>query len=177
MFASWIPEITELAAQRNKYGGKYNKDVRKRYTGKRCTKWLNHFFTYPLFSDHSKLMIFILLTYMLFIMQKNETKKYRFDEYSTCKRNILSIVVLVLYFSKYTSSTPSYFSFNILRKKFKIIFFVTQRSSKHLNIIKIKCSSSKFMYIRLRSLRPDQRKIGWTESYKTELWILFRFQI
>lgn len=41
MFASWIPEITELAAQRNKYGGKYNKDVRKRYTGKRCTTWLN----------------------------------------------------------------------------------------------------------------------------------------
>lgn len=32
VFASWIPEITELAAQRNKYGGKYNKDVRKRYT-------------------------------------------------------------------------------------------------------------------------------------------------
>lgn len=33
MFASWIPEITELAAQRNKYGGKYTKDVRRRYTG------------------------------------------------------------------------------------------------------------------------------------------------
>lgn len=38
VFASWIPEITELAAQRSKYGGKYNKDVRKRYTGKCCTK-------------------------------------------------------------------------------------------------------------------------------------------
>uniref|UniRef100_A0A182W2Z9 BK channel n=1 Tax=Anopheles minimus TaxID=112268 RepID=A0A182W2Z9_9DIPT len=32
VFASWIPEITELAAQRNKYGGKYTKDVRRRYT-------------------------------------------------------------------------------------------------------------------------------------------------
>lgn len=32
MFASWIPEITELAAQRSKYGGTYNKDPRKRYT-------------------------------------------------------------------------------------------------------------------------------------------------
>ncbi|XP_063705831.1 calcium-activated potassium channel slowpoke isoform X21 [Culicoides brevitarsis] len=31
VFASWIPEITELAAQRNKYGGKYNKDLRKRH--------------------------------------------------------------------------------------------------------------------------------------------------
>ncbi|KAL7018335.1 hypothetical protein ACKWTF_010719 [Chironomus riparius] len=31
VFASWIPEITELAAQRSKYGGKYNKDVRKRH--------------------------------------------------------------------------------------------------------------------------------------------------
>ncbi|CAG9559902.1 unnamed protein product [Danaus chrysippus] len=30
VFASWIPEITELAAQRNKYGGRYNKDVRRR---------------------------------------------------------------------------------------------------------------------------------------------------
>ncbi|CAG4917846.1 unnamed protein product [Colias eurytheme] len=29
VFASWIPEITELAAQRNKYGGRYNKDVRR----------------------------------------------------------------------------------------------------------------------------------------------------
>ncbi|XP_035778194.1 calcium-activated potassium channel slowpoke isoform X45 [Anopheles albimanus] len=31
VFASWIPEITELAAQRNKYGGKYTKDVRRRH--------------------------------------------------------------------------------------------------------------------------------------------------
>ncbi|XP_048007397.1 calcium-activated potassium channel slowpoke isoform X4 [Leguminivora glycinivorella] len=31
VFASWIPEITELAAQRNKYGGRYNKDVRRRH--------------------------------------------------------------------------------------------------------------------------------------------------
>ncbi|XP_055677171.1 calcium-activated potassium channel slowpoke isoform X5 [Lutzomyia longipalpis] len=31
VFASWIPEITELAAQRNKYGGTYNKDIRKRH--------------------------------------------------------------------------------------------------------------------------------------------------
>lgn len=38
VFASWIPEITELAAQRNKYGGKYNKDVRKRYTRESCTE-------------------------------------------------------------------------------------------------------------------------------------------
>jgi len=32
VFASWIPEITELAAQRSKYGGAYSKDPRKRYT-------------------------------------------------------------------------------------------------------------------------------------------------
>ncbi|KAM7360447.1 calcium-activated potassium channel slo isoform 37-T40 [Cochliomyia hominivorax] len=31
VFASWIPEITELAAQRSKYGGTYNKDPRKRH--------------------------------------------------------------------------------------------------------------------------------------------------
>ncbi|XP_065083154.1 calcium-activated potassium channel slowpoke isoform X7 [Ochlerotatus camptorhynchus] len=31
VFASWIPEITELAAQRNKYGGKYTKDARRRH--------------------------------------------------------------------------------------------------------------------------------------------------
>lgn len=34
VFASWIPEITELAAQRSKYGGTYSKDVRRRYTPK-----------------------------------------------------------------------------------------------------------------------------------------------
>ncbi|XP_037912336.1 calcium-activated potassium channel slowpoke isoform X26 [Hermetia illucens] len=31
VFASWIPEITELAAQRSKYGGTYSKDVRRRH--------------------------------------------------------------------------------------------------------------------------------------------------
>ncbi|SPP81287.1 blast:Calcium-activated potassium channel slowpoke [Drosophila guanche] len=31
VFASWIPEITELAAQRSKYGGTYSKDPRKRH--------------------------------------------------------------------------------------------------------------------------------------------------
>ncbi|XP_055381091.1 calcium-activated potassium channel slowpoke isoform X7 [Condylostylus longicornis] len=31
VFASWIPEITELAAQRSKYGGSYTKDIRKRH--------------------------------------------------------------------------------------------------------------------------------------------------
>ncbi|XP_022209743.1 calcium-activated potassium channel slowpoke isoform X28 [Drosophila obscura] len=31
VFASWIPEITELAAQRSKYGGQYSKDPRKRH--------------------------------------------------------------------------------------------------------------------------------------------------
>ncbi|XP_022906949.2 calcium-activated potassium channel slowpoke isoform X2 [Onthophagus taurus] len=31
VFASWIPEITELAANRPKYGGKYSKDVRRRH--------------------------------------------------------------------------------------------------------------------------------------------------
>ncbi|KAL5284917.1 KCNMA1 family protein [Megaselia abdita] len=31
VFASWIPEITELAAQRCKYGGSYHKDPRKRH--------------------------------------------------------------------------------------------------------------------------------------------------
>uniref|UniRef100_A0A1B0D8E3 Uncharacterized protein n=1 Tax=Phlebotomus papatasi TaxID=29031 RepID=A0A1B0D8E3_PHLPP len=31
VFASWIPEITELAAQRNKYGGTYSKDIRRRH--------------------------------------------------------------------------------------------------------------------------------------------------
>ncbi|XP_034488354.1 calcium-activated potassium channel slowpoke isoform X19 [Drosophila innubila] len=31
VFASWIPEITELAAQRSKYGGAYSKDPRKRH--------------------------------------------------------------------------------------------------------------------------------------------------
>ncbi|CAG9768742.1 unnamed protein product [Ceutorhynchus assimilis] len=31
VFASWIPEITELAANRSKYGGKYSKDIRRRH--------------------------------------------------------------------------------------------------------------------------------------------------
>lgn len=37
VFASWIPEITELAANRSKYGGKYSKDVRRRYKTKTAT--------------------------------------------------------------------------------------------------------------------------------------------
>lgn len=52
MFASWIPEITELAAQRNKYGGKYNKDVRKRYTKEResdVPKMIDWIFSLTLF--------------------------------------------------------------------------------------------------------------------------------
>jgi hypothetical protein len=78
VFASWIPEITELAAQRNKYGGKYNKDVRKRYTGKKkMYQMIESFLLLITFSfDHSDFMIsLLLLTYTLFIMQMNETNK------------------------------------------------------------------------------------------------------
>lgn len=68
MFASWIPEITELAAQRNKYGGKYNKDVRKRYTGRKdVPKWLNIFFCLILFGFESfRLYDFVYTTTNLY---------------------------------------------------------------------------------------------------------------
>lgn len=46
MFASWIPEITELAANRSKYGGQYQRE-RKRY-----------FFFLPPFARFADLIFF-----------------------------------------------------------------------------------------------------------------------
>lgn len=156
MFASWIPEITELAAQRNKYGGKYNKDVRKRYTGKRCTKWLNLFFYFnSWFFDHSDIIIFILITYMLFIMQRMKRGCWFEDScmewefqlnvwwiVSSWLSSLLSFFFLtrlvelrmtfasqMLNSSKHPSSTPSYDSFKIETKKLWSLFSLNEAQS------------------------------------------------
>lgn len=70
MFASWIPEITELAAQRNKYGGKYTKDVRRRYTTEyRVDLSLHRFFfeSFPCWFPCFR-FLFSCFTFFLFFM-------------------------------------------------------------------------------------------------------------
>lgn len=70
---------------------------------------------------------------MLFIMQKNDNKKYfYFDKYGTREKRIKSISYCgfsVVFFKIYTSSTPSYDSFKIEEKSIKIMFSLNEAQS------------------------------------------------
>lgn len=72
VFASWIPEITELAAQRSKYGGTYSKDVRRRYTHhtqrskkKKKNMLYQTFLNSFIIHTHNYFMIFIFVLLLL----------------------------------------------------------------------------------------------------------------